>query len=112
MNGLGFLDAVDRFSGLAASLKMRASHPSPSKSHYTEVILSTEPIVNTVREADPMEAALFTVVPPSHGEGPSIVDLKRKESASATPLRKAREAPLALLDPDEYLTSALRLGEQ
>ncbi|SRR5258708_2869119 len=113
MSGLAFFDVVDRFSALSHTLRERASHPTQTRTNYSRAVLR-EPLIKSVRDADDIEAALFVVQAPSVVTEPSgtAFDVKRKEPASATPLKKTREAPLQLLDAQEYLESAVRLGEK
>ena len=113
MSGLAFFDVVDRFSALSHTLLERASHPTQTRTNYARAVLR-EPLIKLVRDADDAEAALFIVQTPSVATEPSATafDLKRRELASATPLRKTREAPLQLLDAQEYLESAVKLGEK
>ncbi|KAF8342783.1 uncharacterized protein EI90DRAFT_3149860 [Cantharellus anzutake] len=113
MSDLAFFDIVDRFSALSQTLLSKASHPSQTQTNYTRAVL-TDPLIKSVRDVDDIEAALFVVQAPSPGVEPSgpALDLKRRESVNATPLRKAREAPLQLWDAEECLESVLKLGEK
>ena len=123
-----FLGLVDRLGALAQSLNVQAASSSESsssalnkKSNYADAIL-LKPITDYVRDAELVESRLFQVSQDSSsgggmektvtGEQKSTIDLKRKETGSATPLRKAREAPLTLLEPEEYLRSVLRITDK
>lgn len=108
---MSFTNLIDRLAILASAINDAASHASPSESRYVDAILE-QPLSAYVREAEVAESRMFTVPQPPPGELPTAVDLKRKEAVSATPLKKAREAPLALLEPEQYIRSVLRLGEK
>lgn len=110
------MDFADRLGALAEHVNARADtsrENSRLKSHYADAIL-LKPITDYVRDAELVESRLFTVSQTSStaGEKQSIIDLKRKETTSATPLKKARDAPLTLLEPEEYLRSVVRLTDK
>jgi hypothetical protein len=110
-----FMDFADRIGAIAGIVNTKAEASrqlSIPKSHYADSILS-KPITDYVRDAEIVESRLFTVSQASlAGEISSTVDLKRREAVSATPLKKVRESPLTVLDPEEYLRSVLRLTEK
>lgn len=108
---MNFNHIVDRIAVLSTAIHEKASHTTHAKSHYADAMLY-KPLAAYVREADVVESRMFVVPQPSPGEIPTAVDLARKETASATPLKKARDAPLALLEPEEYIRTVLRLGEK
>lgn len=108
---MSFNHIVDRIAVLSSAIHEKASHSTHAKSRYAGAMLH-QPLAAYVREAEVVESRMFVVPQPGPGEIPSAVDLARKETASATPLKKARDAPLALLEPEEYIRSVLRLGEK
>lgn len=102
---------VDRIAVLSSTIHEKASQSSQPASNYVDAILS-QPLASYVREADIVESRMFVVSQPPPGEISTAVDLKRKEAVSASPLKKARDAPLALLEPEAYIRSVIRLGEK
>lgn len=102
---------VDRIAVLSSAIEERATYSVQPPSNYADCMLS-QPLASYVREAEVVESRMFIVSQPPLGEIPTAVDLKRKEAVSATPLKKAREAPLALLEPEAYIRSVIRLGEK
>jgi hypothetical protein len=108
---MNFSHIVDRIAVLSIAIHEKASQTTHSKSHYADAMLY-QPLAAYVREADIVESRMFVVPQPGPCEIPTAVDLARKETASATPLKKVRDAPLALLEPEEYVRSVLRLGEK
>lgn len=110
---MSFIDLVDRIAVLGQKLTEVASKETRVRSRYADALLE-QPLSAYVREAEAVESRMFTVQQPPPGELPSAaaVELKRQDAVSATPLKKARDAPLALLEPEEYIRSVLRLGEK
>lgn len=70
------------------------------------------PLASYVREAEVVESRMFIVPQPAPGDVPTSVDLRPKEAVSSTPLKKTREAPLKILEPEAYIRSVIRLGEK
>ncbi|KAF8320438.1 hypothetical protein DL93DRAFT_2152928 [Clavulina sp. PMI_390] len=102
---------VDRIAILSAEIQDRASYSPNARSNYTDSILS-KPLAAYVREAESVESRMFKVSRPPPGEVATSVDLRKVETVNASPLKKAREAPLAILEPQEYVRSVIRLGEK
>jgi hypothetical protein len=101
-------DHIDRLTGSAKSVNASASAiNSPSHSEpFTSSVLTT-PLGDLIRDIDPAELGLFSLVPPpphttQTGPPPEIT---RVEVVSATPLRKhpsaqRRDVPIQSKEPE------------
>ena len=84
-------DHVDRLTGTLKSIKTSASAITQHNHHgpFTRSVLNA-PLGDLIRDIDPSELGLFTLVPPprvSTQSGPPQ-EITRVEVVSATPLRK------------------------
>ncbi|CCM00833.1 uncharacterized protein FIBRA_02875 [Fibroporia radiculosa] len=103
-------DHVDRISLLAKSIQSNSLAATPiSSGPFTHAVLQT-PLGDLIRDIDPAELGLFTLVPsarpPVDAEvgGPQVGEIARAEFHGATPLR--RPPPHKVGRPD-----AQRMGE-
>lgn len=109
-------DHIDRFSSTVKSIRTTAStlsNPSlNSQGPFTRAVLKT-PLGDLIREIDPSELGLFTLVPPSHQD--KVKDeITRVEFPGATPLRRPVTArrddamKIKELEPEVYAQAALK----
>ena len=108
-------DHVDRLTGTLKSVKASASAITQHNHHgpFTRSVLNT-PLGDLIRDIDPSELGLFTLVPPprvSTQSGPPQ-EITRVDVVSATPLRKTqRRGVLAHPkepDPEVFAEAALK----
>ncbi|KAI0356316.1 hypothetical protein OH77DRAFT_1495639 [Trametes cingulata] len=112
---------VDRISALASSIRAAASPPPRTTipGPFTRAILET-PLGDLIRDIDPSELGLFTLVQPQQPVLPDIeptnVEIGRVEFLGATPLRKPPSAKHGRADgqrprehdPEVYAHAALK----
>ena len=120
------VDHVDRISNLARSIRASATPPSDNAiaGPFTRSILNT-PLGDLIRDIDPSEIGLFTLVQPAQPVIPEVdtgnVGITRVEFLGATPLRKppsskhtkgdGARAPREH-DPEVYASAALKYLER
>ncbi|KAI0717218.1 hypothetical protein C8T65DRAFT_641751 [Cerioporus squamosus] len=119
------VDHVDRISTLARSIRASAAPPDvPIPGPFTRAILYT-PLGDLIRDIDPSELGLFTLVQPQQPIVPEVetgnVEIARVEFLGATPLRKppaakserhgGTRAPREH-DPEVYANAALKYLER
>ena len=119
------VDHVDRISALARSIRASAAPPDvPIPGPFTRAILDT-PLGDLIRDIDPSELGLFTLVQPQQPIVPEVetgnVGIARVEFLGATPLRKppaakserngALRAPREH-EPEVYANAALKYLER
>ena len=87
------LDHIDRLSACAKSIRA-ATNPSfdnPVPGPFVHAVLEA-PLGDIIRDIDPSELGLFTLVQPSHSTvaepDPGNMEIARVEFLGATPLRK------------------------
>jgi hypothetical protein len=119
MPALSLLDHIELTSSISKSIRTNASErDSYAPGFYTNAILRT-PLGDLIREADPSEIGLFTLVPPSsYGAGAveegeelgSATHVTRVDLPSATPLkpRTGREIKAQDHEPEIYANAALK----
>jgi len=118
MPALSLPDYIDLVSSISKSIRTNVSEPSDyAPGFYTNAVLRI-PLGDLIREADPSEVGLFTLVPPpSYGaaaeeeEGPgSTTHVTRADLPSATPLRPrlGREIRVQEHEPEIYANAALK----
>jgi len=117
MPGLSLPDYIELVSSISKSIRANVSEPDDhSPGFYTNAVLKT-PLGDLIREADPSEAGLFTLVPPSpyeagaEEEGPgSATHVTRADLPNATPLRPrtGREIKAQEHEPEVYANAALK----
>ena len=116
------VDHVDRISSLARSIRASATPPSDNAitGPFTRAILDT-PLGDLIRDIDPSEVGLFTLVQPPQPIVPEVdignVEIARVEFLGATPLRKPpaikhMKGDVARVprehDPEVYAKAALK----
>ncbi|RDX50020.1 hypothetical protein OH76DRAFT_1402866 [Lentinus brumalis] len=119
------VDHVDRISALARSIRASATPPDvPIPGPFARAILDT-PLGDLIRDIDPSELGLFTLVQPQQPIIPEVetgnVEIARVEFLGATPLRKppaakserngGTRAPREH-DPEVYANAALKYLER
>jgi len=118
MPALSLPDYIELVSSISKSIRTNVSEPSDyAPGFYTNAVLRT-PLGDLIREADPSEVGLFTLVPPSsYGavteaeEAPgSATHVTRADLPSATPLkpRSGREIKAQEHEPEVYANAALK----
>ena len=119
MPALSLPDYIELVSSISKSIRTNVSEPDDyAPGFYTNALLRT-PLGDLIREADPSEAGLFTLVPPSsygagsteEGEEPgSATHVTRADLPSATPLkpRVGREIKAQEHEPEVYANAALK----
>ena len=117
MPALSLADHIELVSSVSKSIRTNASKPDDyTPGFYTNAALRT-PLGDLIREADPSEVGLFTLVPPSsygastEEEGPgSATQVTRADLPSATPLRQrtGREIKAQEREPEVYANAALK----
>lgn len=117
MPALSLPDYIELVSSISKSIRTNVSEPEDyAPGFYTSAALRA-PLEDLIREADPSEVGLFTLVPPpSYGagaeeEGPgSATQVTRADLPSATPLRPrtGREIKTQEHEPEVYANAALR----
>lgn len=117
MSALSLADHIELVSSISKSIRTNASEIHDSApGFYTNAVLRT-PLADLIREADPSEVGLFTLVPPSsYGVGAaeeepgSATHVTRVDLPSATPLkpRTGREAKVQDHEPEVYVNAALK----
>ncbi|KAI0674826.1 hypothetical protein C8Q78DRAFT_1075188 [Trametes maxima] len=114
-------DHVDRLSAIAMSIRAAAMPPPHTAipGPFTRAILDT-PLGDLIRDIDPSEIGLFTLVPPQLPAIPEVettnVGIGRVEFLGATPLRKPPSTKHARADgqrprehdPEVYAKAALK----
>ena len=110
-------DYIELVSSISKSIRANVSEPEDyAPGFYTNAALRT-PLSDLIREADPSEAGLFTLVPPSsygagtEEEGPGgATQVTRADLPSATPLRPrtGREIKTQEHEPEVYADAALK----
>lgn len=110
-------DYIELVSSISKSIRANVSEPEDyAPGFYTNATLRT-PLSDLIREADPSEAGLFTLVPPSsygagtEEEGPGgATQVTRADLPSATPLRPrtGREIKTQEHEPEVYANAALK----
>ncbi|KAI0661252.1 hypothetical protein C8Q70DRAFT_969737 [Cubamyces menziesii] len=114
-------DHVDRLSAIAMSIRAAAAPPPRSAipGPFTRAILET-PLGDLIRDIDPAEMGLFTLVQPQQPLVPEVeptnVEIARVEFLGATPLRKPPSARHPRPDgqrprehdPEVYANAALK----
>ncbi|KAI0371053.1 hypothetical protein BV20DRAFT_1035409 [Pilatotrama ljubarskyi] len=111
---------VDRISALASSIRAAASPPPRTTipGPFTRAILET-PLGDLIRDIDPSELGLFTLVQPQQPVVPDVepnVEIGRVEFLGATPLRKPPSSKHGRADgqrprehdPEVYANAALK----
>ncbi|CDO72773.1 hypothetical protein BN946_scf184994.g26 [Trametes cinnabarina] len=118
-------DHVDRLSAIALSIRAAAAPPPRTTipDPFTRAILET-PLGDLIRDIDPAEIGLFTLVQPSQPAVPEVetanVEIGRVEFLGATPLRKPPSARQPRTDgqrprehePEVYANAALKYLER
>jgi len=118
MPTLSLPDYIELVSSISKSIRTNVSEPDDyAPGFYTDAELRI-PLGDLIREADPSEAGLFTLVPPSsyeasttEGEEPSsATHVTRADLPSATPLRPrtGREIKTQDHEPEVYANAALK----
>lgn len=117
MPALSLPDYIELVSSISKSIRANVSEPEDyAPGFYTNAALRT-PLSDLIREADPSEAGLFTLVPPSsygagtEEEGPGgATQVTRADLPSATPLRPrtGREIKTQEHEPEVYANAALK----
>jgi hypothetical protein len=99
-------DHIDRLTSSTKSVKASASVITSSNHHapFTRSLLST-PLGDLIRDIDPAELGLFSVIPPPITQVGPPTEVTRVELVSATPLRKhpsaqRRDAPIQSKEPE------------
>ncbi len=120
------VDHVDRISALARTIRASATPPSnvPIPGPFTRAILDT-PLGDLIRDIDPAEIGLFTLVQPQQPVIPEVdagnVEIARVEFLGATPLRKPPSSKPGKgeglrqpreHDPEVYANAALKYLER
>lgn len=119
MPALSLPDYVELVSSISKSIRTNVSESNDyAPGFYTNAVLRI-PLGDLIREADPSEVGLFTLVPPSsYGTGTiegeelgSATHVTRVELPSATPLRPrtGREIKAQDHEPEVYANAALKL---
>src|SRR5882762_1856233 len=109
-------DHIDRFSSTVKSIRTTVSAlsdpSSNSRGPFTHAVIKT-PLGDQIREIDPSELGLFTLVTPSHQD--KVKDeITRVEFPGATPLRRPaasrRDDAMRIkeLEPEVYAQAALK----
>lgn len=120
MPALSLPDYIELVSSISKSIRTNVSEPDNyAPGFYTNAILRT-PLGDLIREADPSETGLFTLVPPpSYGAGTveeggeepgSATHVTRVDLPSATPLRPRTGKEIKVQDhePEVYANAALK----
>lgn len=118
MSALSLPDHIELVSSISKSIRTNASELDDSApGFFTNAVLRT-PLADLIREADPSEVGLFTLVPPSsYGVGAeeevepgSTTHVTRVDLPSATPLRPrtGREIKTQDHEPEVYANAALK----
>ena len=118
MPALSLPDYVELVSSISKSIRTNVSESNDyAPGFYTNAVLRI-PLGDLIREADPSEVGLFTLVPPSsYGTGTiegeelgSATHVTRVELPSATPLRPrtGREIKAQDHEPEVYANAALK----
>lgn len=118
MPALSLPDYIELVNSVSKSIRTDGSESDGyAPGFYTNAVLRT-PLADLIREADPSEVGLFTLVPPSsygpgtaeEGELGSATHVTRVDLPSATPLRPrtGREIKTQDHEPEVYANAALR----
>ena len=118
MPALSLPDYIELVSSISKSIRTNVSEPDDyAPGFYTNAVLRT-PLADLIREVDPSEVGLFTLVPPSsygastaeEGEPGSATHVTRVDLPSATPLRPrtGREMKPQDHEPEVYANAALK----
>ena len=117
MSALLLQDHIELVSSISKSIRTNASEfHNSTPGFYTNAVLRT-PLTDLIREADPSEVGLFTLVPPSsYGVGAaqdepgSATHVTRVDLPNATPLRPrtGREIRVQEHEPEVYVNAALK----
>jgi len=119
MPALSLPDYIELVSSISKSIRTNVSEPNDyAPGFYTNAVLRI-PLGDLIREADPSEIGLFTLVPPSsYGAGTveegeelgSATHVTRVDLPSATPLRPrtGREIKAQDHEPEVYANAALK----
>lgn len=118
MPALSLPDYIELVSSISKSIRTNVSEPDDyAPGFYTNAVLRT-PLADLIREVDPSEVGLFTLVPPSsygastaeEGEPGSATHVTRVDLPSATPLRPrtGREIKPQDHEPEVYANAALK----
>lgn len=116
MSALSLPDHIELVSSISKSIRTNVSELDDSApGFFTNAVLRT-PLADLIREADPSEVGLFTLVPPSsYGVGTaeevepgSATHVTRVDLPSATPLRPrtGREIKTQDHEPEVYANAA------
>ena len=118
MSTLPLPDYIELVSSISKSIRASASEPhDTTPGFYTNAVLRT-PLADLIREADPSEVGLFTLVPPSsygvgtieEGELASTTHVARVDLPNATPLkpRTGKEIKAQDHEPEVYANAAMK----
>jgi hypothetical protein len=118
MPALSLPDYIELVNSISKSVRTNGSELDDyTPGFYTNAVLRT-PLADLIREADPSEAGLFTLVPPSpygtgtveEGEPVSATHVTRVDLPCATPLRQrtGREIKTQDHEPEVYANAALK----
>ena len=119
MPALSLPDYIELISSISKTIRVNVSEPGDyTPGFYTNAVLRT-PLGDLIREADPSEVGLFTLVPPSsYGTGAAeegeesgtATHITRADLPSATPLRPrtGREIKVQDHEPEVYANAALK----
>jgi len=104
-------DQIDRLTRNARSVQTTAAaiiDRANAPTIFTDAVLTT-PVADLIRDADPAELGLFTLIQPTQ-DAPQVPEVKRVEFVGATPLRKNRAT--AEIEPETYANAALKYINQ
>lgn len=118
MPALSLPDYIELVNSISKSIHTNGSAPDDyTPGFHTNAVLRT-PLADLIREADPSEVGLFTVVPPSsygagtveEGEPGSATHVTRVGLPCATPLKQriGRETKTQDHEPEVYAKAALK----
>lgn len=118
MPALSLPDYIELVNSISKSIRTNGLEPDDdTPGFYTNAVLRT-PLVDLIREADPSETGLFSLVPPSsygagaaeEGDPGSATQVTRVDLPCATPLRQrtGRETKTQDHEPEVYANAALK----
>lgn len=104
-------DHIDRLTNSCKSLRTSTRRfASTPFGPFARAVLD-QPLGDLIRDIDPAELGLFTLVPPPppHADAPTREEVTRVEFHGATPLRKPAKRELRVEpEPEVYAEAALR----